>query len=359
MALKTTPLHGRHRDLGAKLVEFGGFEMPLQYAGILDEHRAVRGAAGVFDVSHMGEVWVAGPQALDFLQFLLPNDVAKLAVGRALYSCMCYPDGGTVDDLLVYRLDDGYLLVVNAANAEKDVAWIAKQAAGFDVETADVGARYGQLAVQGPQAEAALARALPVALDGIGYFAFQQAEAFGHRVLVSRTGYTGEDGFEVYAPPEATVKLWDALIEAGVRPIGLGARDSLRFEACLSLYGHELERDISPIEAGLGWTVKDKTNDFLGKAVLLAQKQNPPRRLAGLRLVEPGVARQGYAVKLDGRVIGAVTSGMKGLSVEAFLALALVDERLEVGRLVEVDVRGKPKRAEVVPMPFYKGSVRR
>jgi len=357
--MKKTPLYERHAALGAKLVEFGGFMMPLQYTGILDEHRAVRQGTGVFDVSHMGEVIVSGPQALDFLQFLVPNDVGRLGVGQVLYTCMCYSDGGTVDDLLIYRLSQHYLLVVNAANTDKDVAWIEEQAQPFDVGIDHAGARFSQLAVQGPQAQSATAKATGLDLSELNYFWSQQTELFGDQALISRTGYTGEDGFEVYASPEAGCRLWDALMEAGVKPIGLGARASLRFQACLSLYGHELERDISPIEAGLGWTVKDKPGDYLAKDVLLAQKKDKPRRLIGLEMKDPGVARQGYPVLLEGANIGAVTSGMKAPSLDRFLAIALVDRAVEVGAALQVDIRGTAKAAEVVKMPFYKGSIKR
>lgn len=357
--MKKTPLYERHAALGAKLVEFGGFLMPLQYTGILDEHHNVRQSAGVFDVSHMGEIIVRGAQALDFLQFLVPNDVARLKENQVLYTCMCYPDGGTVDDLLIYRLPGHYLLVVNAANTDKDVAWINEHAGAFDVVIDHASARFSQLAVQGPQAQNAMAKATGLDLSGLEYFWSQGTELFGQPSLISRTGYTGEDGFEVYASPDVGCQLWDALIEVGVKPVGLGARDSLRFEACLSLYGHELERDISPIEAGLGWTVKDKPVDYLGKAALLAQKQDKPRRLIGLDMKDPGVARQGYPVLLEGTAIGAVTSGMKAPSLDKFLAMALVNRPLEVGTPIEVEIRDATKAARVVKMPFYHGSVKR
>jgi len=354
MTIQQTPLYGRHEAWGARLVEFGGFLMPLQYAGILEEHRAVRTGVGVFDVSHMGEVTVRGPQALDFVQFLITNDAGKLALGQVLYSPMCYPDGGTVDDLLVYHRHDHYLLVVNAANTDKDFDWIEQHAGAFEVEVDNVSARMTQLAVQGPRAQATLSRLLSVDLNALNFFRSLEVELYGEQALLSRTGYTGEDGFEVYGPAAVGCQLWDALLdEYGVAPIGLGARDSLRFEACLSLYGHELERDISPVEAGLKWAVKDKPCDYLGKRALLSQKQNPPRRLVGLKMVDPGVARQGYALSLKGKRIGTVTSGMKAPTLGGFYALALVERALELGTVVEVDVRGKAKRAEIVPRPFY------
>lgn len=352
MTLKQTPLHARHKAQGARLLEFGGFDMPLQYTGILEEHRAVRNQAGVFDVSHMGEIIIRGAQALEFVQFLITNDASELNVFQALYTAMCYADGGTVDDLLVYRLPDHYLLVVNAANTGKDFAWVKEHAYSFDITVENASAQFSQLAVQGPRAEEFLTQITGENLADLKPFWAVQTEWFGQPALVSRTGYTGENGFEVYGPPELGCTLWDKLLNAGVIPIGLGARDSLRFEACLALYGHELERDISPVEAGLGWTVKDKPNDYLGKDVLLSQKQNPPRHLIGLKMLDPGVARQGHAIHQDD-LIGIVTSGMKAPTLDGFYALGLVDHAVEVGAILSVDIRGFKKRAQVVKRPFY------
>ncbi len=358
--LKRTPFYDRHGAAGAKLVPFAGYEMPIQYAGILEEHRSVREAAGVFDVSHMGEVWVRGPEALAFVQHLITNDASTLESGQILYTPMCQPDGGTVDDLLVYRLDEGYLLVINAANIAKDVAWIEEHATAFEAVVENASERYWELAVQGPEAESALQALSAADLAPLGYFRSATVEIAGADLLVSRTGYTGEDGFEIYGTDvSAGLRLWDALMERGVAPVGLGARDSLRFEACLPLYGHELATDISPIEAGLGWTVKDKPDDYLGKDVLLGQKTDPPRRLIGLEMADRGVPRQGYVVTLEGERVGTVTSGMKGPSVDAFLALALVDRKLAPETAIAVDVRGQAKRARVVKRPFYRGSVKR
>jgi aminomethyltransferase len=352
--LKKTPLHSHHAALGARLVPFAGYEMPLQYVNMFEEHHAVRTGAGVFDVSHMGEIEVRGPQALDFVQYLVPNDASKLADDQALYTAMCYPDGGTVDDLLVYKQPYGYLLVVNASNKDKDVDWVNEQAANFDVEVKDASDDYVQLAVQGPKAIGITQSLLGVTLDEMKSFRFKLVNFEGSEMLVSRTGYTGEDGVEVYCSPDAGVKFWELLMENGVTPIGLGARDSLRFEACLPLYGHEMERDISPVEAGMGWTVKDKPVDYIGKDVLLTQKQNRPRHLIGLKLVDPGVVRENYPVLLNGNVIGKATSGMKAPTLDAFLALALVDQPLEVGTAIQVEIRGQHKAAETIATPFYK-----
>lgn len=356
MTLKKTPLHGRHQALEARLVDFAGFEMPVLYKGILEEHAAVRNEVGVFDVSHMGEITVRGPQALEFLEYLVPNNVGRLDTHQVLYTCMCYPDGGTVDDFLIYRLPDHYLLVVNAANIDKDVAWINEQSANFDVSVENVSDQFSQLALQGPKAEDVLSKITDADVASLKYFWSLETELFGQKALISRTGYTGEDGFEIYGSPELGVKLWDTLMDAGVHPIGLGARDSLRFEACLSLYGHELEKDISPIEAGLGWTVKDKPNDYIAKDVLLAQKQNPPRHLIGLNMLDPGVARQGYPVLHNGQEIGFITSGMKAPALDSFLALALVNQHVEIGEKVQVEIRGAHKQMECIKMPFYKRS---
>ncbi|HEY5596834.1 MAG TPA: glycine cleavage system aminomethyltransferase GcvT [Candidatus Bipolaricaulota bacterium] len=359
MTLKHTALYSRHQAQGAKLVEYAGFAMPLQYTGILQEHDAVRRGAGAFDVSHMGELLVRGPQALDFLQYLLPNDTGQLAPDQVLYSCMCYPDGGTVDDLLVYRRPDHFLLVVNAANADKDYDWVKQQAGRFDVSVENASDRFSQLAIQGPKAQALLEKAIRKDLSTVKYYWATEATLYGEKTLLSRTGYTGEDGFEIYSGPQAACRLWDDLIKAGVVPIGLGARDSLRFEACLPLYGHELDATTSPVEAGVGWTVKDKPNEYLGKQVLLRHKRERPRHLVGLQMVEAGVARQGYKVVQGSTPIGVVTSGMKAPTVDAFLAMALVKQPLALGAPVQVDIRGALKQAKVVKLPFYKGSVKR
>jgi len=356
MTLKKTPLHGRHQALEARLVDFAGFEMPVLYNGILEEHAAVRNGVGVFDVSHMGEMTVSGPQALEFLEYLAPNNVSRLDTHQVLYTCMCYPDGGTVDDLLIYKMRDHYLLVINAGNTDKDVEWIQQQAANFDVEAKNVSAEFSQLALQGPRADEVLSNIVDADLASLKYFWSSETEVFGEKVLISRTGYTGENGFEIYGSPEFGVKLWDAFMELGVAPIGLGARDSLRFEACLSLYGHELEKDISPIEAGLGWTVKDKPNNYIAKEILLEQKQNPPRHLIGLKMLDPGVARQGYPVIHNGEEIGFITSGMKAPALDSFLALALVNQDVEVGDKIQVEIRGAQKQMECIKMPFYKRS---
>lgn len=366
MSPKRTPFYELHCKLGAKIVEFGGWEMPLQYTSILEEHRAVREDVGVFDVSHMGRIEIRGEQALDLVQLLITNDAAMLKVNRALYSPMCNPQGGVIDDILVYRLPASFLLVVNAATKEKDLNWIERQATRFPkAEVKDVSETYAQIALQGPRAEETLRKLadLEADLPGLAYYHAVEAEYAGEEVLISRTGYTGEDGFEVYGAPEAVLKLWNELIESGVQPVGLGARDSLRFEASYPLYGHELDEETTPIEAGLGWTVKDKPMDYMGKEVLIKQKHGEGirKRLVGFKMLEGGVPRQGYKLFLDGEEAGYVTSGMKAPTLGEFLGMGYlrVSEPPDVGTEVKVEIRGELKRAEIVKLPFYRGSIKR
>jgi len=360
MALKRTPLFETHRRLGAKLVEFGGWEMPLQYTSIIEEHQTVRSSVGIFDVSHMGEIEITGPHALDLVQKLITNDASTLKDYQVLYSPMCYESGGTVDDLLVYKLPDRFLLVVNAANTEKDFAWVQQNAKGFSVTVKNVSDDYGQIAIQGPKAENFLQPFVECSLKDLRYYWATQARALSYMVLLSRTGYTGEDGFEIYAEPKVIITLWEELVRAGAKPIGLGARDTLRFEAGLPLYGHELDEHTTPVEAGLGWTVKEKETDYNGKKILLAQKrQGAKKKLIGLKMLEPGVPRQGYKIFADGREVGGVTSGMFAPTVNAFLAMGFVSSDISPTALIEVEIRGQRKRAQLTKLPFYRGSVRR
>jgi aminomethyltransferase len=360
MPLKRTPLYAAHRHLGAKMVEFGGWEMPIQYTSIIEEHHAVRSSVGIFDVSHMGEIEIAGPEALALVQTIITNDASTLKDYQVLYSPMCYESGGTVDDLLVYKLPDRFLLVVNAANTEKDFAWVQQNAQKFKVTVKDVSAEYGQIAVQGPHAESLLQPFTASSLRDVRYYWATQTRVLGHEVLLSRTGYTGEDGFEIYAEPGIIVRLWDELIRAGAKPIGLGARDTLRFEAGMPLYGHELDDQTTPIEAGLGWTVKAKDSDYNGKKILLAQKrQGTKKKLIGIKMLEPGVPRQGYKIFADGREVGAVTSGMFAPSVNAFLAMGFIASDTSPTATFEVEIRGQRKKAQLTKLPFYRGSVKR
>ncbi|NWG21077.1 MAG: glycine cleavage system aminomethyltransferase GcvT [Chloroflexi bacterium] len=360
-ALRRTPLYQRHLALGGRMVEFGGWEMPVQYSGIIDEHRAVREAAGLFDISHMGEVEVRGPDALSFLQRLVTFDVAAIPAGRANYALMCRPDGGIVDDIFIYNLGNDYLVVINAANIAKDVAWMRDHAAGFDVDLADASDRIGMLALQGPAAEELLAHVAGRELAALPFHAVARGSVLDVPALVARTGYTGEDGFELFVATADVDRLWDGLLDAGrdsgVKPCGLGARDSLRFEACLALYGHEIADDINPYEARLGWVVKLDKGDFIGRETLQQVKQEGvKRRLIGFEMVGRGIARGDYAIHTtDGTPIGRVTSGMPSPTLGKNLGMGYVPVEFSTeGTEFDVIVREKPVRARVVKMPFYR-----
>jgi aminomethyltransferase len=349
-SLKRTPLHARHEAAGARLVPFAGWEMPVQYAGVRPEHLAVRGDAGVFDVSHMGQVETRGPQALDFLQRVLSNDVARVDAGGAQYSLLCREDGGVLDDLFTYRLgEDRYLTVTNAANHEKDLAWLQRHAAGFDVEVVDRHADFAMLAVQGRRASAHV-RALASG-DLPARFRTAELEVAGQPgVLVCGTGYTGEDGVELLLPPAAAVPVWDALLERGVVPVGLAARDTLRLEVCFHLYGNDLMEERGPIEAGLGWACKEATGFIGSEAVARARAEGPAEKLVPFKLTGPGIARQGNAVEGG----GVVTSGTLSPSLEVGIGMAYVPAaHAEVGTELQIDVRGKPRAARVERRPLY------
>ncbi len=359
-SLMRTPLHDRHIALGGRMVEFGGWEMPVQYTGIIDEHQAVRNAAGLFDISHMGEVEVRGPDALAFLQYVTTQDVATIGVGQANYALLCRPDGGIVDDIFIYHLPDRYMVVVNASNTAKDVAWLREHSRNFDVTLADTSKRIGMLALQGPRAAAILAGSGAQELADLPFHGVASGFVLGIPALVARTGYTGEDGFELFVAAEETTRLWDGLLDAGcaerLKPCGLGARDSLRFEACLALYGHEIADDINPYEARLGWVVKLDKGDFVGAEELRRIKQaGLQRRLVGFEMVGRGVARGGYPIQADGTQIGAVTTGMPSPTLGKNLGLGFVPvAHSSEGNEFDVIVREKPVRARVVKTPFYK-----
>ena len=366
-ALLRTPLYEAHRAAGAKLVPFAGYEMPVQYTGVIEEHRAVRSAAGLFDVSHMGEFRVRGDGAEAFLQHLTPNDVAKLAVGRAHYSGLLTEDGTYIDDLLCYHLGDGdYLLVVNAANVAGDFEWVAERAAAWNgsgrpaVEVRDVSDDYALLAVQGPKAVALVERLSDRALDGVRYYGFTGGTVAGAEALISRTGYTGEDGFELYVAPEAAAGLWQRLLDEGAGdglvPAGLGARDTLRLEAAMALYGHELDRGTTPWEAGLGWVVKLDKGDFIGRAALVRQKEaGVERKLVGFEVAGRGIARDGHGVRVGGEDAGRVTSGTWSPTFEKALGLAYVAvEHAATGTEVMLEVRGREIPGRLVDTPFYR-----
>jgi aminomethyltransferase len=360
--LKRTPLYDRHLALGARVVEFGGWEMPVQYSGIVDEHSAVRNAAGLFDISHMGEVEVKGPDALAFLQHIATQDVATIGEGLSNYALLCRPDGGIVDDIFIYHLPDGYMVVVNASNIEKDFAWMLDHLHGFDVALTNISDRASMLALQGPLAESILARATDLDVVSVPFHGVTTAMLLGDiPALCARTGYTGEDGFELFVDDDNVEKLWDGLLDLGaadgLKPCGLGARDSLRFEACLALYGHEIADDINPYEARLGWVVKLDKGDFLGRETLQAIKQAGARRkLAGFEVTGRGIARGGYEIRsLAGDRIGEVTTGMPSPTLGKNLGLGYVPTELaSEGSEFDVIVRDRPVRAKVVKTPFYK-----
>lgn len=362
--LKRTPLYPVYANYGAKTIDFGGWDLPVQFSSIGAEHEAVRTKAGLFDVSHMGEVDVKGSGALHYLQRLTTNDVSKLAVGQAQYGAMCYPDGGTVDDLLVYKYaDDHYLLVINAGNIDKDFAWMQENLTD-DVEIENISPQVAQLAIQGPLAEQILQKLTSCDLSQIGVFKFaRDVEVDGVAALVSRTGYTGEDGFEIYVPGEHAVQLWDKLLavgqEDGLVACGLGARDTLRFEAKLPLYGQELSKDITPIEAGIGFAVKvDKEVPCIGHDVLKEQKTNgAPRKLVGIEMIDRGIPRTHYPVYVADEQIGEVTTGTQSPTLKKNVGLALLKtEHAAIGTEVEVEIRGKRLKAQIVASPFYKRS---
>lgn len=361
--LMRTPLFQEHINAGGQMVDFGGWAMPLKYSGILEEVEAVRSRAGLFDVSHMGEITVAGPQALSWLDTILTNDIRKLADNQVMYAFMCYPHGGVVDDLLVYRHGlQKFLLVVNAANTQKDWDWLTQhKVPGVVLE--NISPDMGQLAVQGPLAEEILQKLTPYKLEDIGFFRFASpVEIAGIPALVSRTGYTGEDGFEIYCPAADSVRLWQEIMREGkplgLLPCGLGARDTLRFEAGLPLYGHEISQEITPLEARLGLFVKlKKEADFIGKAALAALKEKGlSRQLAGLTLVDKGVPRAGYPVyNGEGKEVGYVTSGSFSPTLNASAANALVAaDCAREGTYLWIGVRQRRLQARVTKLPFYK-----
>jgi aminomethyltransferase len=346
--LRRTPLFDRHRAAGARLVPFAGWEMPVQYEGIRQEHIAVRTDVGVFDVSHMGEVETSGPEAEAFLQRVLSNDVSKIAVGGAQYSVLCREDGGVLDDLFTYRLDDDrYLTVTNAANHERDFAWFAEHAGGFDVSVRDAAADFAMLALQGPRARDVLGEHLQG--EAPARMRIAPARIAGVECLVCGTGYTGEDGVELLIPPEGATEVWDAL---GVRPVGLGARDTLRLEVCFHLYGNDLSEERNPIEAGLGWCCKLDT-EFIGAEALRGFEPN--ETIVPFAFTDPGIPRPGNGVLVDGEQRGVVTSGSHSPCLELGIGMAYVPvDAAAPGTHVEVDVRGKRRRAEIREKPLYK-----
>ncbi len=364
--LKKTPLNAVHRKLGGRMVDFGGWDMPVQYgAGVIDEHMRTRTGAGLFDVSHMGEIWVDGPGAIDFVNRLTSNDVTKLVDGQAHYSALTNENGGVVDDLLVYRFaEEKLLLVVNAGTTEKDWQWITGHYTDADdCELTNASGDFCQIAVQGPDALAIVQQLTETELSPIGYYHFTEGLVDSVESIISRTGYTGEDGFEIYAAPEFAEQLWNKILETGsygsdggILPCGLAARNTLRLESAMSLYGHELGDDITPLEANLGWITKLQKGEFIGSTALARQKEEGlTRKLAGFEMIEPGIARDGFDVYVGETRVGTVTSGSPAPFLKKNIGLTFLPlEFTNAGQEIKIDVRGKHLKALIVPTPFYK-----
>ncbi len=359
--LKKTPLYDVHKRLNARLIEFGGWLMPVQYSGIIEEHRAVRTTAGLFDLSHMGEIEVRGHLALDFLQYLTTNDVSKLQEWQAQYTFMLYPDGGIVDDLIIYRQPDKYLLVINASNIEKDFRWIqeTQTVKGFDVALRDQSYSTALISIQGPRAIDILQPLVNLNLSKIAYYYCAQGQIGEAPALIARTGYTGEDGFELFFNRVYAEKIWNLVQQAGqdkgLLPVGLGARDTLRLEAKMALYGNDIDATTNPLEAGLGWAVKLDKGDFCGKTALLKAKEKGVRRkLVGFEMLDKAIARHGYPVIQDGQSVGQVTSGAPSPTLGKNIGLAYVPVALSaVGTPLQISIRDKAVEAKVVKTPFY------
>jgi aminomethyltransferase len=361
--LKKTPLNKVHRDLGGKMIDFGGWDMPVQYSGVIAEHLRTREHSGLFDVSHMGEFWIEGEDAIEFVNRLTTNDVTKLVDGQAQYSALTREDGTTVDDLLVYRFDQGkLLLVVNASTTEKDWDWITSHLKNENITLTNVSADYCQIAVQGKDAIGILQKMTDEKLDEIKYYHFTVGKVDGVDSIISRTGYTGEDGFEVYANEKYAEQLWNKFLEignfgteTGILPCGLAARNTLRLESAMSLYGHEISDEITPLEANLGWICK-LNKDFLGRDALAKQKESGlKRKLVGFEVTDKGIARDGFDVYINDKKVGFVTSGSPAPFLKKNIGLAFVpSEFANVGQEIKIDVRGKHLSAQIVPTPFYK-----
>ncbi len=359
-ALRATPLNSVHRSLGARMVDFNGWDMPVQYSGIIDEHLAVRRAVGLFDISHMGRLEIRGPEAGRLADFVTTNNVGKLHHGQAHYAGLLYEHGGFVDDILVHKVaDDHFFLCVNAGNQEKDFEHI-RSLNRFEAEVEFAGPRYAQLAIQGPRSQATLQKLTPVDLATIRYFWFTDGAVAGIPARIARTGYTGEDGFEIYIPSAEAVRVWNAVMEAGaefgIKPCGLGARNTLRLEASMVLYGHEIDASISPLEAGLAWIVKFDKGEFVGRQALLRQKKDGlKRKLTGFEMRGRGIAREGYEVFLGDRPVGWVTSGSPSPTLNRNIGLCYLPlEEAQPGKTIQIMIRNQPVDAVTVDTPFYK-----
>lgn len=357
MGNKKTCLYDKHVAMGALMSPFAGFDMPIQYSSIIDEHNAVRTDCGVFDVSHMGEAIVTGPDAERYVNHIFTNDVSTIKVGQVLYGMMLYPDGGTVDDLLVYKMGaEEFFLVINASNTDKDVAWMKENTEGFNVKVEDVSEHYGQLAVQGPNAEKVVEEVLGLECKELVFYTSKKINVNGEDIIVSRTGYTGEDGFEIYCNPQLIIEYWDKLIESGrCKPCGLGCRDTLRFEVGLPLYGNELSNEISPVMAGLSMFCKLDKDEFIGKDAIAEQKANGvSRKVVGIELEGQAVPRHGYNVLCNGETVGTVTTGYQSISTHKSVCMALVDAaHAKLGTPLEIQIRKKIFPGTVVKKRFY------
>ena len=360
---KRTPLHAEHERLGARMIPFGGWDMPVQYTGIIEEHRAVRNAAGIFDLGHMGQARVSGPDAERFVQAVATNDLNRIPEGLAQYSILCRASGGTVDDIFVYRLPDSLFICLNASNTRKDSDWLQEQqrASGLNCTVENVSDRVGMLAVQGPKALGIVQHLTDTDLDALPRFGVVETTVNGVPTIVGRTGYTGEDGVELYPPIDAVVDLWRRILAVGkadgLLPIGLGARDTLRLEAKMALYGHELTEEINPLEAALSWAVAFDKEDFVGRDALLAVKESggPARRLVGFKMIGRGIPRADYPVAVGGETVGYVTSGGYAPTLDANIGLALVRRDVAgIGKPLDILIRNQPVAAEQVRTPFYR-----
>ncbi|WP_099950866.1 glycine cleavage system aminomethyltransferase GcvT [Ezakiella peruensis] len=359
MTMKT-PLYEKHVALGGNVVEYAGWMLPVEYTGLKDEHNAVRERAGMFDVSHMGEIWVEGKEAEKFVNYLMTNNIINQEDNQIQYTFMCYEDGGVVDDLLVYKYNnEKYYLVVNAANVDKDFDWIKEQSKDFDVKVTNVSNEVGEVAVQGPKAQEVVQKLTDLDLDTIKFFYFKDdVEIAGVKCMISRTGYTGEDGFEIYTTNEGIVKVWDAVLEAGkdvdLKPCGLGCRDTLRFEASLPLYGQEISKELNPVESGFKYFVDRKSdNDYIGREALLKIAEDPKKVLVGFELVGRGIPREGYKIEKDGKEIGHVTTGYLSPTLGTRIGNALIDvEYKGIGNTFDVMVRNKPVEAKIISKKF-------
>lgn len=355
--MKRTCLYDRHAELGALIQPFGGFDMPIQYSSIIEEHNAVRNDCGVFDVSHMGEVTIKGIDAEKYVNHIFTNDVRQLDQGKIQYGMMLQEDGGTVDDLLVYKMgDNDFLLVINAANIDKDVEWINSHAEGYNVEIKNMSDYYGQIAVQGPKSEAVVETVLQLPCSELTFYTFKIADIAGETIIISRTGYTGEDGFEIYASHSLIIDMWDKLMKSGCcKPCGLGCRDTLRFEVGLPLYGDELSEEITPLMAGLGIFCKLDKEEFIGKNALAKQKaEGPAQKIVGIELEGHAVPRHGYQVLHEGQSVGEVTTGYRSISTDKSVCMALIDVQFaKLDTPVEVQIRKKTFAGKVVKKKFY------